>query len=198
MTAPDVVVLDYGSGNLRSAQRALERVGADVTVSSSATAACEADGLMVPAFVGLGAPHWQPDARGLICGLTLDVNRAHIVRAALESVAFQTLDLTTAMATEGARRAQAMRVDGGMVVNDWLCQFLADIIEAPVERPVELETTALGAAFLAGLACGVWPDLKALTATSATASVFRPRMAASSRDKLLQGWRAALRRVLVS
>jgi len=168
------------------------------TANLAASVADDHGVYMVPAFVGLGAPHWQPDARGLICGLTLDANRAHIVRAALESVAFQTLDLTTAMASEGARRARAVRVDGGMVVNDWFCQFLADIIEAPVERPVELETTALGAAFLAGLACGVWPDLKALTATSATASVFHPRMAASSREKMLQGWRAALRRALVS
>ena len=168
------------------------------TANLAASVADDHGVYMVPAFVGLGAPHWQPNARGLICGLTLDANRAHIVRAALESVAFQTLDLTTAMASEGARHARAVRVDGGMVVNDWFCQFLADIIEAPVERPVELETTALGAAFLAGLACGVWPDLKALTATSATASVFHPRMAASSREKMLQGWRAALRRALVS
>ncbi len=99
---------------------------------------------MVPAFVGLGAPHWDPNARGLICGLTLDATAATLTRAALESVAYQTLDLTAAMARDGARRAAAIRVDGGMAANDWFCQFLADVLEARVERPAELETTALG------------------------------------------------------
>jgi glycerol kinase len=151
---------------------------------------------LVPAFVGLGAPHWDPGARGLICGMTLDTTRAHFARAALESVAFQTRDLTDAMAADGARRASAIRVDGGMAANDWFCQFLADVLEARVERPLELETTALGAAFLAGLATGVWPDLKALAATSVTAAVFSPRMPDTRRAQLLAGWQAALRRTL--
>ena len=105
---------------------------------------------MVPAFVGLGAPHWNPDARGLICGLTLDSTDAHLARAALESVAYQTLDLVNAMRDDAHPDAPALRIDGGMAANDWLCQFLADVLVAPVERPVSVETTALGAAFLAG------------------------------------------------
>jgi glycerol kinase len=153
---------------------------------------------MVPAFVGLGAPHWVPDARALICGLTLDATGAHLARAALESVAYQTLDLTAAMASDGARRAAAIRVDGGMAANDWFCQFLADALDAPVERPSQLETTALGAAFLAGLATGVWTDLQAVARTWTTGAVFKPAMAASCREDLLAGWRAALRRALVS
>jgi len=151
---------------------------------------------MVPAFVGLGAPHWDPNARGLICGLTLDVTGAHLARAALESVAFQTSDLTAAMASDGARRAAAIRVDGGMAANDWFCQFLADVVDAPVERPTELETTALGAAFLAGLATGVWADLPAIAATWASGAVFRPTMAPVHREGLVAGWRTAVRRTL--
>ena len=153
---------------------------------------------MVPAFVGLGAPHWVPDARALICGLTLNATGAHLARAALESVAYQTLDLTNAMAGDGARRAATIRVDGGMAANDWFCQFLADALDAPVERPSQLETTALGAAFLAGLATGVWADLQAVARTWTTGAVFKPAMAASRREKLLAGWRVALRRALAS
>jgi glycerol kinase len=151
---------------------------------------------MVPAFVGLGAPHWDPNARGLICGLTLDVTGAHLARAALESVAFQTSDLTAAMASDGARRAAAIRIDGGMAANDWFCQFLADVVDAPVERPTELETTALGAAFLAGLATGVWANLPAIAATWASGAVFRPTMAPVRREGLVAGWRTAVRRTL--
>jgi glycerol kinase len=151
---------------------------------------------MVPAFVGLGAPHWEPNARGLICGLTLDVTPAHLARAALESVAYQTLDLTAAMARDGASRAATIRVDGGMASNDWFCQFLADVLDARVERPTELETTALGAAFLAGLATGVWSDLEAVAATWATGAVFAPAMAAARRTEAIAGWQIALRRTL--
>jgi len=151
---------------------------------------------MVPAFVGLGAPHWEPNARGLICGLTLDASGAHLARAALESVAYQTLDLTQAMQRDGARRAEAIRVDGGMAANDWFCQFLADVLEAKVERPVELETTALGAAFLAGLAIGVWKDLTAAAGTYSTAAVFAPQMTAARRATLIAGWRHAMSRTL--
>jgi glycerol kinase len=153
---------------------------------------------MVPAFVGLGAPHWVPDARGLLCGLTLDASRAHLARAALESVAYQTLDLTASMAADGARRAATIRVDGGMAANDWFCQFLADAVDAPVERPVQLETTALGAAFLAGLATNVWTGLKAAANACTTATVFTPAMPAAHRSELLAGWRTALRRALLT
>ena len=152
---------------------------------------------LVPAFVGLGAPHWEPAARGLICGLTLDATGAHLARAALESVAYQTRDLTTAMAADGAHRAAGIRIDGGMAANDWFCQFLADVLEMPVERPAELETTALGAAFLAGLAAGVWPDLQALAATWTSGAVFTPMMAPARRVELIAGWHTAVRRALL-
>ncbi len=152
---------------------------------------------MVPAFVGLGAPHWRPDARGLICGLTLDVTGAHLVRAALEAVAYQTLDLCEAMERDGADPVRSIRVDGGMAANDWFCQFLADVLDARVERPRELETTALGAAFLAGLATGVWPDLSAVAATWAQSAQFEPRMPAEERTPLIDGWHMAVRRTLM-
>jgi glycerol kinase len=152
---------------------------------------------MVPAFVGLGAPHWDPLARGLICGLTFDASPAHLARAALESVAYQTLDLTQAMTADSARRTAAMRVDGGMAANDWFCQFLADILEARVERPAEIETSALGAAFLAGLATAFWPDVASLESTWKAAAVFTPRMPPGRRAALLAGWRLALERTLL-
>lgn len=151
---------------------------------------------LVPAFVGLGAPHWEPDARGLICGLTLDATGAHLARAALEAVAYQTLDLISAMARDGALAANAIRVDGGMAANDWFCQFLADVLDAPVERPVALEATVTGAAFLAGLAAGVWPDLPAIAACIGTAAVFSPHMNPNRRAALIAGWRDALARAL--
>jgi glycerol kinase len=153
---------------------------------------------MVPGFVGLGAPHWRPAARGLICGLTLDVTGAQLVRAALEAVAYQTLDLSDAMARDGAAELRAIRVDGGMAANDWFCQFLADMLGAVVERPRELETTALGAAFLAGLAAGVWPDVAAVAATWARSAQFTPRMAQRERAALIDGWRMAVRRALMA
>jgi glycerol kinase len=149
---------------------------------------------MVPGFVGLGAPHWDPKARGLICGLTLDATAAHIARAALESVAYQTLDLAEAMRKDGAGRPQALRVDGGMAANDWFCQFLADILDVPVERPPVLETTALGAAFLAGLATGVWPGMAALAGNWSLERRFLPRMEGAQRQRMIAGWQDALRR----
>ena len=153
---------------------------------------------LVPAFVGLGAPHWRPDVRGLISGLTLDASAAHLARAALESVAFQTRDLVAAMVADGTVRAGSIRVDGGMAANDWFCQFLADLLDARVERPVEVETTALGAAFLAGLATGVWKSLDAVAATWASGTTFRPAMAPQRRDTLLAGWQTALGRALAT
>ena len=123
---------------------------------------------------------------------------AHLARAALESVAYQTLDLTAAMVRDGASTAATIRVDGGMASNDWFCQFLADILDARVERPTELETTALGAAFLAGLATGVWPDLEAVAATWAMGAVFAASMPAARRTEAVAGWRTALRRTLLA
>ena len=152
---------------------------------------------MVPAFVGLGAPHWNPDARGLICGLTLDSTQAHLARAALESVAFQTLDLISAMREDANPGDGALRIDGGMAGNDWLGQFLADVLVAPVERPASVETTALGAAFLAGLATGVWSDLAALEATWTSDRRFEPKMGAALRSDLVAGWHKAVDRALL-
>ncbi len=149
---------------------------------------------LVPAFTGLGAPYWDPDARGLICGLTLDTSPAHLVRAALESAAYQTLDLMQAIMGDGPPRA--LRVDGGMAGNDWFCQFLADIIAAPVERPAMLEATAQGAAFLAGLTIGVLPDFAAISAAWARGARFEPRLGASERERLIAGWRDAVARTL--
>ena len=150
---------------------------------------------LVPAFVGLGAPHWDPDARGAIFGLTLNSSRAHLARAALEAVAYQTHDLMDAMSGDGARLS-SFGVDGGMAAKAWLCQFLADIMDMPVERPENLETTALGAAFLAGLATGVWPDLEALSATWKQRDCFMPSMPADRRAQLIEGWRTAVVKTL--
>jgi glycerol kinase len=151
---------------------------------------------MVPAFVGLGAPHWRPDARGLIAGLTLGASAAHLARAALEAVAYQTLDLAEAMMRDGAGRPEALRVDGGMSANGWLCQFLADMLGVPVERPANLETTALGAAFLGGIGVGLWKGPDEVAGLTRTAATFEPRMDPAERARLVQGWNAALARAL--
>ena len=151
---------------------------------------------MVPAHAGLGAPHWDPDARGAIFGLTLGTTQAHLARAALEAVGFQTLDLANAMIADGSAPPETIRVDGGMAANDWLCQFLADMLLTPVERPVHLETTALGAAFHAGLATGVWADLDALSRTWTARDRFEPAMPVDQRASLLAGWQDALSRTL--
>ncbi len=153
---------------------------------------------MIPAFVGLGAPHWQPEARGLISGLTLGATAAHVARAALEAVAYQTADLVDAMVRDGADRPAALRVDGGMSANDWLCQFLADILDLPVERPRNLETTALGAAFLAGIGVGLWSGTDEVASLTRVARRFEPRMEAAQRARLVGGWRMALARALLS
>ena len=151
---------------------------------------------LVPAFVGLGAPYWDPDARAAILGLTLDAGRAHIARATLESVGYQTRDLTTAMKADGAPAPAAIRVDGGMVANDWLCQFLADMLDVAVERPRVIETTALGAAYLAGLATGVYAGLDAVAYGWHCERRFEPRMNAATRAQLYAGWQKAVKRVL--
>lgn len=151
---------------------------------------------MVPAFTGLGAPHWDPDARGAIFGLTLGTTQAHLARAALEAVGFQTRDLAAAMVADGATWPPALRVDGGMAANDWLCQFLADLLDTAVERPEYLETTALGAAFHAGLAVGVWSGLEALTRTWRRGAQFAPAMDASRRTQLVARWQDAVSRTL--
>jgi glycerol kinase len=151
---------------------------------------------MVPGFVGLGAPHWDPEARGLICGLTLDATAAHIARAALEAVAYQTHDLVEAMTADGGDPPMTLRIDGGMAANDWFCQFLADILKTVVERPAFLETTALGAAVLAGIGTGLYADLAAAAATGGATRRFTPQSDEQRRRRLLDGWRDALRRTL--
>jgi len=155
---------------------------------------------MVPAFTGLGAPYWDPDARGAVLGLTRDSTGAHIVRAALESVCYQTADLMQAMmddveAAGAGTFPETLRVDGGMVANNWVCQYLADILARPVERPAVIETTALGAACLAGLAAGIYPSLDAITANWRREKRFEPSMDATTRQQRLAGWKDAVGRV---
>jgi glycerol kinase len=149
---------------------------------------------MVPAFVGLGAPYWDAEARGALLGLTRDTGPAEIAAATLDSVCYQTRDLVEAMRGDGAQ-IDELRVDGGMVVNEPLMQRLADTVGVPVERPKVTETTALGAAFLAGLQAGLWPSLDALSATWALDRAFRPAEDALSRDRRYAGWSDAVRRV---
>jgi len=150
----------------------------------------------VPAFTGLGAPHWDAGARGAILGLTRDSRIAHIVRAGLESVCYQTHDLLTALRQDGIASPPALRVDGGMIANNWLLQFLADITGIPVERPVYTETTVLGAAFLAGLGRGLFSSLDEIQ--SAWRLDFRadPKMPDAQRGALLEGWQDAIKRVM--
>ncbi|QPC92825.1 glycerol kinase GlpK [Mesorhizobium sp. INR15] len=153
---------------------------------------------LVPAFVGLGAPHWDAEARGAIFGLTRNSGPAEFARAALEAVAYQTRDLLDAMRKDwkGASAKTVLRVDGGMVASDWTMQRLADILDAPVDRPTILETTALGAAWLAGSKAGVWPDARKFAKSWALERRFKPEMAASVRSAKLAGWRDAVRRTL--
>ena len=147
---------------------------------------------MVPAFTGLGAPYWEPDARGAIVGLTLDAGPAELARAALEAVCYQTRDLTQAMSADIGESPVSLRVDGGMVPNDWLVQFLADILDLPVDRPVVTETTALGAAYLAGLQVGLYKSTDDITRNWQRDAQFTPRMNPDARDALLAGWRNAV------
>ena len=149
---------------------------------------------MVPAFVGLGAPYWDAEARGAILGLTRDSGPGEIAAATLDSVCYQTRDLVEAMRADGATIAE-LRVDGGMVANDPLMQRLADTVGAPVERPQVTETTALGAAFLAGLQAGLWPSLEALSKTWTLDRAFHPAEESASRNRRYAGWQDAVRRV---
>ncbi len=151
---------------------------------------------MVPAFTGLGAPYWDPHARGAISGLTRNTGIAEIVRATLESVGYQTYDLMAAMAGDSGSPPKALRVDGGMVVNDWLLQFLADILNVPVERPKVIETTALGAAYLAGVQLGLYASLDDIESLWQRDKLFVPQLKQAERDKLLRGWEKAVSRVI--
>lgn len=150
---------------------------------------------LVPAFTGLGAPYWDPMARGALLGLTRDTGIAEIVRAALEAVCYQTRDLMSAMIADTGTDVQSLRVDGGMVRNDWVMQFLADLLNVPIGRPVVVETTALGAAIAAGLGVGIIPDLKAASANWQQEREFAPEMLEADREKLYAGWKTAIGRI---
>jgi glycerol kinase len=149
---------------------------------------------LVPAFTGLGAPYWDPAARGAVLGLTRDTGISHIVRAALESVCYQTRDLLEAMAQDAVAPTE-LRVDGGMVVNDWVVQFLSDLLRVPIERPTVVETTALGAAYLAGLQAGVYQSLDEIARLWQSERRFEPGRPQARMDRLYQGWRDAVQRV---
>ena len=151
---------------------------------------------LVPAFTGLGAPHWNPDARGAIFGLTRDTGPAHLARAALESVCLQTRDLMAAMEADRGAAVDRLRVDGGMAGNAWLLQALADVVGVAVERPRVIETTALGAAYLAGLQAGVFRSLDDVRERWARAAEFTPRMPEQERGRLVRAWESAVARTL--
>jgi glycerol kinase len=146
---------------------------------------------LVPAFAGMGAPYWDPDVRGAMYGLTRGTTKAHLARAALESVAFQTADLLSAMADDGVK-PKILKVDGGMVGNSWVCQFLTDILDIQVQRPKIKETTALGAAYLAGLHLGLYESTEALAHKNKIDSTFEPNMTKQTRSSLLSGWKSAV------
>jgi len=149
---------------------------------------------LVPAFAGLGAPHWDPHARGLLIGLTRGTDRRHLARAAIEAMAYQTADVVTAMEADAGMTMAELRVDGGAATNDLLCRFQADMLGIPVTRPRMTETTVLGAAFLAGLGAGVWSSLDELARVWQLDRTFPPRMGPAERERLLTGWRAAVAR----
>jgi glycerol kinase len=164
------------------------------TEKMASSLASNAGVYLVPAFTGLGAPHWDPDARAAIFGMTRDTGSAELVRATLESVCYQTSDLLDAMNRDG-QAPLSIRIDGGMVQNNWLCGFLADILGVNVERPLETETTALGGAYLAGLHVGIYNSTDNIARNWQSESKFSPNMDESKRSLLLAGWHKAVRKV---
>jgi glycerol kinase len=180
-------------------------IGLIVSAAETGVLAAEADPAqdiyMVPAFVGLGAPHWDSEARTLLTGMTRGTTKKELARAVLECVGYQTKDLLDAMQADlGAAWSEArtvIRVDGGMSASDWTMQFLADILAAPVDRPACLETTALGAAYLAGMAAGLYPDPETFAATWSGERRFEPNMPAAERNRKYRGWQDALARTLL-
>ena len=151
---------------------------------------------VVPAFVGLGAPYWDMYARGVIVGFSRGSGRDHIIRATLESIAYQTRDVLEVMQTDSGIKLEELRVDGGACANNFLMQFQADILGVPVERPDVTETTALGAAYLAGLAVGFWPDQKTIGEHWNVNRKFASFMGATEREKLYKGWKKAVQRAM--
>jgi len=152
---------------------------------------------LVPAFTGLGAPYWNSNARGLLCGLTRNTGPKQIVRAVIESVAYQSYDLLNAMKSDGLK-PKLIKVDGGMVKNDWFSQFLSDVINIKVERPLVDETTALGAAFVAGLKIGVFKSLNEISNKWKVKKRFSPKIKSAERSKLINGWTKAIRKTLIN
>jgi glycerol kinase len=151
---------------------------------------------VVPAFTGLGTPYWDAYARGIITGLTRGAGKSHIIRAVLESLAYQTFDVLEAMQADSGISLKTLKVDGGACANNFLMQFQADIIQASVERPVCIETTALGAACLAGLPAGYWNEKAEIISNLAVSKIFTPQIDISSRGALLDGWHEAVKRAL--
>jgi glycerol kinase len=151
---------------------------------------------VVPAFVGMGAPHWDPYARGLIIGLTRDTTIGHIARATVESMAFQTRDVLDLMQREAGVKLSSLKVDGGAAANNSLLQFQADLLDVTVRRPVVAETTALGAAYLAGLAVGYWSGQDDVAQNWALERAFEPSMPSEQRERLYRGWTKAASRAL--
>jgi glycerol kinase len=149
---------------------------------------------LVPAFAGLGSPHWDPNARGLMIGMTRGTTRAHVARAALESIAFQSADLLVAMQADAASPLTELRVDGGASRNDLLMQFQADLVGVPVVRPAVTETTALGAAYLAGLAVGYWSGTDQIASLWRMERRFEPRIEPERRGALMGEWKRAVER----
>jgi glycerol kinase len=173
----------------------LKLIGSSADVEALAAGVPDTGGVVfVPAFVGLGAPHWDPHAGGLLIGLRRDTKPGHIARAALESIAFQVADVLDAVHSETNAPLSALRVDGGAAVNDLMMQFQADVLGVPVVRPRVTETTALGAAYLAGLATGFWPGPDALRAKRKNDVRFEPKMDATERTKRRARWQRALER----
>jgi glycerol kinase len=175
----------------------LRAIGAAADIEELASGVDDTGGVyLVPAFVGLGAPYWDPNARGALVGLSRGTGLPQIARATIESIAYQVHDVLEAMDGDAGASSRALRVDGGAAANDTLLQFQADLLGVPVERPVVAETTALGAAYLAGLAVGFWEGPADLAANWALDRRFEPRMDAARRERLLRGWRRAVERSL--
>ena len=152
---------------------------------------------LVPAFTGLGAPYWDANARGVLSGITRDTGPKEIIRATIEAVAYQTYDLFEAMKHDGLK-PKLVKVDGGMVMNNWFSQFLSDVVNVGVLRPKVQETTALGAAYMAGLQIGVYKSLKDISKNWALDRKFSPKMKNNNRTKLLKGWSKAIQRTLIN
>ncbi|MEW6577607.1 MAG: glycerol kinase GlpK [Chloroflexota bacterium] len=173
----------------------LQIINSAPEIESLAASVESTDGVyFVPAFVGLGAPYWDPYARGTLVGITRGTTRAHIARAALNAIALQSRDVLDAMHADSGISLSALRVDGGAAANNLLMQIQADVLGVPVQRPAVTETTALGAAYLAGLAVGFWPGVEALEAAWSVERTFEPRMSENERAALLEGWRRAVER----